>query len=81
MTRTDLSKLVVLLAALLSRCGRAEARAEEDNNVVYHNQFAVHIPDGLDAANEVASNNGFQNLGQVSKQCVCMLCMYVCMVL
>jgi hypothetical protein len=29
------------------------------------NQFAVHIPSGQEAANEVARKHGFRNLGQV----------------
>jgi len=32
---------------------------------VYMNQFAVHIPSGREAADEVARKHGFRNLGQV----------------
>lgn len=32
---------------------------------IYMNQFAVHVPSGADAADNVAAKYGFQNLGQV----------------
>lgn len=33
--------------------------------LIFQNQWAVHIPSGQDAADEVASTHGFTNLGQV----------------
>lgn len=39
---------------------------------IYSNEFAVHIPDGNDAAEEIASKYGFINKGQV-RNIVCML--------
>lgn len=35
---------------------------------IYSNEFAVHIPDGNEAADEVAAKHGFDNKGQVSVQ-------------
>jgi hypothetical protein len=34
--------------------------------VIYQNEFAVHILGGIDKANEIARKHGFSNLGQVS---------------
>lgn len=33
--------------------------------LIYSNEFAVHIPDGDGAADEIASKHGFVNTGQV----------------
>lgn len=33
---------------------------------IYHNEFAVYIPSGIDAANAIADQFGFTNEGQVS---------------
>lgn len=33
---------------------------------IYTNQFAVHVPDGPEAAAEIAAKYGFDNYGQVS---------------
>ena len=33
---------------------------------IYLNEFAVYIPNGVDAANDIAHKYGFTNLGQVS---------------
>jgi proprotein convertase subtilisin/kexin type 5 len=35
-------------------------------SAVYLNQFAVHIPSGQEAADDIARKHGFTNLGQVS---------------
>lgn len=32
---------------------------------IYSNEFAVHIPEGNDAADQIASKHGFVNKGQV----------------
>ncbi|XP_069939490.1 furin-like protease 2 isoform X1 [Cherax quadricarinatus] len=65
MTRTELFNLVALVATLLLSLGRAEQDYESSNSKVYHNQFAVHIPDGVQAADEIASKYGFTNIGQI----------------
>lgn len=33
--------------------------------IIYQNEFAVHIPEGLDVANSIADKYGFINMGQV----------------
>lgn len=38
---------------------------EESNDVIYHNQFAVHVPEGYEAADKIAQKYGFTNIGQV----------------
>ena len=38
---------------------------DDNKDLIYHNQFAVHIPGGIEAANEIASKYGFNNIGQV----------------
>jgi len=35
------------------------------SEVVYHNQFAVLIPKGIDTADKLAEQHGFKNLGQI----------------
>ena len=37
----------------------------DDTQDVFHNQFAVHVPAGLEAASAIASKYGFNNMGQV----------------
>lgn len=66
MTRTESLRFVALVAAVVCSFGRAEQDNGSANGKVYHNQFAVHIPDGSGAADEVASRYGFTNVGQVS---------------
>lgn len=66
MTRTELFSLVAIVATTLCSHGGAEQDYESSKSKVYHNQFAVHIPDGAKAADEIASKYGFTNLGQVS---------------
>ncbi|KAJ3656722.1 hypothetical protein Zmor_015772 [Zophobas morio] len=34
---------------------------------LYSNEFAVHIPDGNEVADEIAAKHGFVNRGQVSR--------------
>ncbi|XP_064106409.1 furin-like protease 2 isoform X1 [Macrobrachium nipponense] len=67
MTRTNLLKFVALLATLISTIGASEDRETRSTNPgdVFHNQFAVHIPEGANAAQEIASTHGFSNLGQI----------------
>lgn len=52
---------VFLCVLYLSRIAVTARRPEP----VYSNEFAVHIPDGGDAANEIATRHGFTNRGQV----------------
>lgn len=33
---------------------------------IYQNEFAVYVPDGWEAADDIASKHGFTNMGQVS---------------
>lgn len=37
----------------------------ETRQAVYSNEFAVHIPAGKGAADQIASKHGFTNIGQV----------------
>lgn len=68
-------RLAVLLVSfgILLHDGRAAAGAEPRPSLrprpvaIYTNQFAVHVPDGDDAAADIAERHGFQNLGQVSE--------------
>lgn len=38
--------------------------------VIYQNEFAVHIFGGNEKANEVAAKHGFTNMGQVSRSMI-----------
>lgn len=40
---------------------------------IYQNEFAVYVPDGWEAADDIASKHGFTNMGQVS-----LFLFYVC---
>ncbi|CAK9800973.1 hypothetical protein ANTPLA_LOCUS2633 [Anthophora plagiata] len=55
--------LVVLLGTLLVK---SEPRPRARPTPIYSNQFAVHVPDGPDAAADIAAKYGFDNYGQVS---------------
>lgn len=58
--------VVALLTAIVwSNVGAIEG-SDSSRGAVYHNQFAVHIPDGALTANEISAKYGFANLGQVS---------------
>uniref|UniRef100_A0A6P7GAF1 Furin-like protease 2 n=1 Tax=Diabrotica virgifera virgifera TaxID=50390 RepID=A0A6P7GAF1_DIAVI len=37
----------------------------QDTPTIYHNQFAVYIPDGKDVADTIAAKYGFVNAGQI----------------
>lgn len=37
-------------------------------SVIYQNEFAVFIPDGVEMANQIAEKHGFTNLGQVREK-------------
>lgn len=66
MTRTELLCLVAVAASVAC----ALAGAHQDHDVagprVYHNQFAVEVPEGVETADRIASEYGFNNLGQAS---------------
>ena len=55
--------LVVLIGALLAK---SEPGPRPRPSPIYSNQFAVHVPDGPEAAAEIAAKYGFDNYGQVS---------------
>lgn len=38
---------------------------------IFHNQFAVHVPSGREAADSIAGKHGFINIGQVSGAAHC----------
>lgn len=37
-----------------------------ENPRMYHNQFAIYVPSGKEAADRIAAKHGFTNIGQVS---------------
>ncbi|XP_024081815.1 furin-like protease 2 isoform X2 [Cimex lectularius] len=51
--------------ALLGSCLVHSVSPRRDGNTFYMNQFAVHIPDGAEHADNIASKHGFSNLGQI----------------
>lgn len=55
--------LVMLIGALLVK---SEPGPRPRSTPIFTNQFAVHVPDGPDAAAEIAAKYGFDNYGQVS---------------
>ncbi|XP_043526332.1 uncharacterized protein LOC122537316, partial [Frieseomelitta varia] len=55
--------LVVLIGALLVK-SEPGPRPRPRQTPIYSNQFAVHVPDGPEAAAEVAAKYGFDNYGQ-----------------
>ncbi|XP_017798088.1 PREDICTED: uncharacterized protein LOC108579149 [Habropoda laboriosa] len=56
--------LVVLLGTLLVK---SEPGPRPRPTPIYSNQFAVHVPDGPDAAADIAAKYGFDNYGQKKK--------------
>lgn len=48
---------VIVSLALWSYC--------DCESPIFHNQFAVHVPDGKDVADSIAGKHGFVNMGQV----------------
>lgn len=49
------------------------SNCSKSSSSVYSNHFAVHIPAGEDRANEIASQHGFINTGQVRCVSLCEL--------
>ena len=65
MTRT-LVLFVCLVMGIVHSLGSEKGDFDIDSaNSVFHNQFAVHIPEGRKTADEISSKYGFVNLGQV----------------
>lgn len=62
MVFVKLQSIVVYASVLLGLVKCAQQRSRP----VYSNEFAVHIPEGGEAAERIASKHGFANLGQVS---------------
>ena len=70
-------RLAVLLVSfgILLFCGRTTGNPEPLSSPrsrsarIYTNQFAVHVPDGAEAAAAIADKHGFDNIGQVSNFC------------
>ena len=42
-----------------------QTTCNDDDDQIYHNQFAVLVPKGQDTADQVAAAHGFVNLGQI----------------
>ncbi|CAL7948443.1 unnamed protein product [Xylocopa violacea] len=57
--------LCVLLVVLIGALVKSEPGPRPRSTPIFTNQFAVHVPDGADAAAEIADNYGFDNYGQV----------------
>ena len=53
--------------ALLLTVNRLEDKPSPSSrpSVIYQNEFAVFIPDGIEIANQIAEKHGFTNMGQV----------------
>lgn len=66
MTRTELLCLVAVAASVVCTLAGAQQDHDDAEAKVYHNQFAVVIPGGGETADRIASEYGFNNLGQVS---------------
>lgn len=58
------SVLCVLL--VIGSLVKTEADPRSRPTPIYTNQFAVHVPDGPEAAAEIAGKYGYDNYGQVS---------------
>lgn len=56
---------VVMFLVFFAWCFLSVSSNDEPNDLIYHNQFAVHVPEGYDAANVIAEKYGFTNIGQV----------------
>lgn len=66
-------KVIVLLglvAGFIVSIGCHDAatsfKTKSRRSIIWSNQFAVHVPDGADAAAAIADKHGFDNIGQVS---------------
>ena len=59
------SGVMMLLVLLSIGCLNSVSCHDPPKQVIFHNQFAVHIPGGTEAANKIAHKYGFTNTGQV----------------
>ncbi|EZA60886.1 hypothetical protein X777_13088 [Ooceraea biroi] len=66
--RVTLLIVCALLAGVIS-----EPRPRPRPVPIYSNQFAVYVPSGLEAADEIAQEHGFDNHGQVSAVCLVLM--------
>ncbi|XP_025162015.1 furin-like [Harpegnathos saltator] len=60
-------RVTLLVCALLLAGARSEPRPRSRPAAIYSNQFAVYVPSGPEAADEIAQKRGFDNHGQVSE--------------
>ncbi|XP_032682398.1 furin-like protease 2 isoform X3 [Odontomachus brunneus] len=58
-------RVTLLVCALLLVGARSEPRPRSRPVPIYSNQFAVYVPAGQEAADEIAQEHGFDNHGQV----------------
>ncbi|XP_032682397.1 uncharacterized protein LOC116849386 isoform X2 [Odontomachus brunneus] len=61
-------RVTLLVCALLLVGARSEPRPRSRPVPIYSNQFAVYVPAGQEAADEIAQEHGFDNHGQVSRR-------------
>lgn len=52
---------------LLLTSNRLDERPSSRPSVIYQNEFAVFIPEGVERANQIAEKLGFTNMGQVRR--------------
>lgn len=64
---SDIVPFLVDDASLASNLNRIDERPSSRPSVIYQNEFAVFIPDGIERANQIAEKHGFTNMGQVRK--------------
>lgn len=55
-----------VLVTLVMLASTSSGAQQNRPKPIYSNEFAVHIPDGDQAADEIAAKHGFFNRGQVS---------------
>ncbi|XP_014467641.1 PREDICTED: furin-like protease 2 isoform X2 [Dinoponera quadriceps] len=58
-------RVTLLVCALLLADARSEPRPRSRPVPIYSNQFAVYVPSGQEAADEIAQEHGFDNHGQI----------------
>lgn len=64
---SDIAPFLVDDASLAFNLNHIEERPSSRPSVIYQNEFAVFIPDGIERANQIAEKHGFTNTGQVRK--------------
>ena len=72
MTRATHSSVIVLVNLFVfivfSSIVPSTSAHDAPHQEVFHNQFAIHVPEGQVAADRIAAKYGFTNLGQVRKK-------------